>query len=86
VSIQDAFDRASRGDVSRLDEFRKVCKHSDNDRLVPAMIAMLEAIANTINEMNTISIAVSEGKLDIRSNPDQFEGGYKQIIIGMNTI
>lgn len=86
LSIQDAFSRVAKGDLSRLEEFRKIGKRSDNDMIMPAMIAMSESIANLINEVNTISKAVNEGKLDVRGNIDRFEGGYKTIIAGMNDI
>lgn len=86
LSVQDAFERVAKGDLSRLEEFRKIGRRSENDKLMPAMIAMLEAIDNTIHEINIVSSAVYDGKLDIRSNSDKFEGGYKTIINQINTI
>lgn len=84
LSVQDAFIKVSKGDTSQLDEFTASGKMCDDDKLVPAIIQMLQTIQNLINEVNVLSCSAIEGRLSVRGNTDNFEGAYKQIINGLN--
>ncbi|HEY9062239.1 MAG TPA: methyl-accepting chemotaxis protein [Pseudobacteroides sp.] len=84
VSVQDIAIRVSKGDISRLDEFIKIGKYSENDKLVPSFIEMMQSIQDLMNEVEHITNAASEGNLDIRGDESKFEGGYKTIIAGVN--
>jgi methyl-accepting chemotaxis protein len=84
LSVEDVFVKVSKGDTSRLEEFKKIGKRSENDRLVPAGTEMMQAICDLTIEANLIANAAVEGNLSIRGNADHFEGGYKEIIEGMN--
>lgn len=84
LSVEDAFVKVSKGDTSRLEEFRKAGKRSENDRLMPAATAMMQAIRDLIEEANNLARAAVEGKLSFRGNAGKFEGGYLEIINGMN--
>ena len=84
LSVQDAFIRVSKGDTSRLDEFRKIGKRSENDRIMPAAAAMMQAVEDLINEVKRLSDASIRGNLRLRGNADHFEGGYRAIVEGFN--
>lgn len=84
LSVQDAFERVGRGDSSRLEEFEKAGKRSENDRLLPACISALRAINGIITETGKIAEAAANGDLSIRGNAEAFEGGYRKIIEGLN--
>jgi Methyl-accepting chemotaxis protein len=84
LSVEDTFVRFSKGDTSRLEEFKKAGKRSANDRIMPAAIAAMQAIENLIKEANLIAKACVEGRLNFRGQADKFEGGYREIIEGMN--
>lgn len=84
LSVQDVFVRCSKGDVSLLEQYQKVGKRSENDRMVPACVAMMGAIQDLTNESNTLANAAVNGDLSIRGDAGKFEGGYKEIIKGMN--
>ncbi len=84
LSVEDVFVKIANGDTSRLEEFRRVGKRSENDRLMPACIEMMSAIQNLINESTMIAGAAVEGELNIRGNEDKFKGGYREVIEGMN--
>ncbi|NPV91012.1 MAG: methyl-accepting chemotaxis protein [Firmicutes bacterium] len=84
LSIQDIFIRLSQGDTSRLEEFRKVGRRSENDRLIPAAIAVMESIENLINETGMLADSAVNGRLSVRGNEAGFEGGYRSIIKGIN--
>jgi methyl-accepting chemotaxis protein len=84
LSVQDALTRVAVGDISRLDEFRKIGKRSENDRLMPAVAGMMQTIQNLIDEVGHITRSAVGGDLQVRGNDAQFEGEYRQIVIGFN--
>ncbi|HEX9063382.1 MAG TPA: methyl-accepting chemotaxis protein, partial [Clostridia bacterium] len=45
---------------------------------------MMQIIQNLINETNLLSDAAINGNLSLRGNADKFEGGYKEVISGLN--
>ena len=84
LSVQDTLVRISKGDTSRLAEFVKVGKRSENDQIIPAVIAMMQTIQYLIEEAAKLANAAVNGDLNVRGNAASFEGGYKEIIEGMN--
>ncbi|AKA67263.1 methyl-accepting chemotaxis protein [Clostridium scatologenes] len=84
LSVQDAFVKISNGDTSKLDDFRKVGKRSENDKLIPAAIEMMVAIENLISESKALASASVEGNLNIRGDVKKFKGGYREVIEGIN--
>lgn len=84
LSLQDVAIRVSKGDTSRLDEFLKIGKRSENDKLMPSFIAMMQAIQELTNEASMLTDAAMNGNLEVRGNEGKFEGGYKEIIEGFN--
>ncbi len=84
LAIQELFEEFAKGDTSLLEEYQKVGQRSDNDRLIPSAIAMMTAIRELIKEANMLADAAIEGNLSVRGNTEKFEGGYKEIIEGMN--
>jgi Methyl-accepting chemotaxis protein len=84
LSVQDAFERVSLGDTSRLEEFEKLGKRSENDRIMPACAAAMRSIRNVIDEANRLANAAINGELGVRGNEDRYEGSYREIIEGLN--
>lgn len=76
--------KISKGDISELEAFRKIGKRSENDHLIPSFTAMMESIQALINETAVLSDAAIHGNLKARGNADKFEGGYADIISGIN--
>ena len=74
----------AKGDTSLLEKFKAAGKLSENDELSPAGVAMMQAIHDLIDESNRLAAAALDGNLDVRSDADKFQGGYSQIIDGMN--
>ncbi len=52
--------------------------------LAEAFNLMKTKISDVISETNKLSQSAKEGNLDYRANPDEFEGSYRNIIIGIN--
>jgi methyl-accepting chemotaxis protein len=84
LSVQDAVVKVSVGDTSRLAEFRKAGKRSENDQLMPAMTEMMQTIENLIAEVGRLTQAAVQGDLQVRGDAGQFEGGYQRIVNGFN--
>jgi methyl-accepting chemotaxis protein len=84
LNLQDIAVKVSKGDMSRLEEFRKIGQHSPQDRLVPAFTAMMQNTENVIEELDRLAEAAIRGDLKCRGDAAQFDGGYRQIIEGFN--
>ncbi len=84
VSAQNVAMKISNGDISELENFRKVGRRSDNDQLVPSFTRMMESIQTLIDETNAIADAASEGNLDYRSDTATLNGEYANILNSFN--
>jgi methyl-accepting chemotaxis protein len=54
------------------------------DEITPALKATIEAIQGLVAEARMLTGAAIEGKLATRGNTDKFQGGYRQVIQGVN--
>ena len=86
LSFQDAAIRVGNGDLSRLDELQKIVRRCENDQLIPAFTTMMENIKNLIDEIDTLTKAVTAGDLTKRNNENLFQGSYRDIVHGLNTL
>lgn len=86
LSIQNIAVNISQGDFSELENLRREGKKSENDRLSPALIGMMETILNLIEETKTLAHAAAEGNLQIRGDTSKFKGEYVSIIRGINDV
>ncbi len=59
---------------------------SENDRLMKAMNSMISGLQNVMTEMNELTRTVQEGDLDARGNASRYEGGWYELVIGVNTL
>ena len=79
--LQSVAIMVSQGDISELDNIRKIGKRSENDRLVPAFREMMESLQNLIEETGHIADATSGGDFDYVCHTEDFKGDYKKIIV-----
>lgn len=84
LSTQDALIKLGSGDLSRLEEFKKIGKRSENDRIMPAVTHAYQTISDLVESANNLATAAYDGQLQMREDVDKFQGGYRQIIEGMN--
>lgn len=84
LSVQDALVRVAQGDFSRLEEFQKIKKRSENDHLMPSVTGMMSTILELSKETGRVSEAVVNGNLSLRGDVDKFHGEYRQVITGLN--
>ncbi len=67
------------GDLSALIE-----SQGEQDEITPALIKTIENIRRLITEANHLSAAAVVGQLDTRGDAVQFQGGFKEIVQGVN--
>lgn len=84
LALQDVAVKISNGDISELENFRKLGKRSENDQIAPAFTNMMEVIQSLIGESVELADAAINGNLNARGNALKFKGEYKQIINGIN--
>ena len=72
------------GDLGDLDSIKAEGQRSEEDVLIPALIALEEGIKALVDETNQLSNFAVEGKLDQRGDIEKFQGEYKQVILGIN--
>lgn len=82
--IQTIFLKLAKGDTSSLELVRKVGRYCEADQLTPAVAEGLQSIRDLITEATGMAQAAQEGNLSARVDEDRFQGGYRNIISGMN--
>ncbi|HEX2869453.1 MAG TPA: methyl-accepting chemotaxis protein [Ignavibacteriales bacterium] len=56
----------------------------DKDEIAPAVLKLIRTIEDLLTEVNTLSTHAVEGKLSSRGNAEKFQGGYRDIVRGIN--
>ena len=82
--VQQDLISASVGDMSRSKEIEKYGQLSENDKLLPSVLAVYHSIDGIINEVNMLTKSALEGELSVRGDVNKFKGGYRDIIDGFN--
>ena len=72
-------EKIAAGDISV-----EIQPRSDKDVLGISMVSVVETLKKLVTEAEDMTAAALDGRLDNRGNPEQFEGGYRQIIEGFN--
>ena len=84
LNLQDLAIKVGAGDLSKLDEFRKIGRRSENDQLVPNFTRMMEAIQNLIRDVDILAQAAVEGKLSTRAEAAKHQGEFRKVVEGIN--
>ncbi|EHQ37025.1 methyl-accepting chemotaxis protein [Methanoplanus limicola] len=84
LNVQDIAARTSRGDLSRLDELKKIGRRSEKDELLPSLVRMMENINDMIEDVVRLSDNAVMGRIDERADAGAYEGAYKEVIDGIN--
>jgi len=64
----------------------EVKMRSENDRLMKALNSMINGLKSLMKETDDLIRAVRDGKLDIRGNAESFEGGWRRLVVGINSL
>ena len=73
--VVSSMDKISEGNF----DFEFLIK-DDKDEIGPALKKTAESIKGLVNEVNTLTSAAIEGKLQERGNKEKFKGLYRDII------
>ena len=84
LEIEKILTDVSRGRGDSLDSLRKIGKRSENDKMVPSIILMIQAIHDTVEEAERLAAATIDGNLSARGDEGKFEGDYLQVIQALN--
>lgn len=77
--LADAMHLISRGDTSvRVPEYDK------EDVLAPALNSISSTLKDLVNEANQLTDGALKGNLKNRGNAEKFQGGYRDIVSGVN--
>ncbi len=82
--VQDTLKDVSNGNLSELNDYRKIGRRSANDNLVPSIIKMMEVLQELQKELQRLTEASKDGKLSERGKPELFQGAYANVIGGVN--
>ncbi len=84
LAVQNVALKIAKGDISELENFRKLGRRSENDRIVPAFTNMMEVLQALMDEIEVLAQAAENGNLDVRGDAGKFEGEYKNLVMGFN--
>lgn len=63
-----------------------VTERSEQDRLMKALNRMIQKLKEIKNETDGMIQAVGKGRLDIKGNAEAFEGGWQELVAGINEL
>jgi methyl-accepting chemotaxis protein len=89
LNATHAAERIAAGDISGLEALKAVNggtgKRSENDKLLPALIGMTEAVQSLVNDVNELVAEAVAGRLMSRADADKHQGEFRAIIGGVNS-
>lgn len=72
------------GNLKDLEGLKAIGRRCENDKLMPAMIIMIENIKALVEETSILSTASVEGRLNTRGDASKFKGEFGKVILGIN--
>ena len=79
AKVVNVINKIAAGDLSG-----DVIARDERDEIAPALKLTIETLRGLVKETNMLSSAAVEGRLATRGNADKFQGGYRQIVQGVN--
>ena len=83
--VIEILNRVALGNLIDLEDLRKIGRRSENDKLMPTVITMIETIEALVEETKILSANAVEGNLSARGNAEKFSGEYGKVIGGINS-
>ncbi|MDK2973786.1 MAG: methyl-accepting chemotaxis protein [Methanofollis sp.] len=75
-----------RGDLSELKDLKALGKRSENDHLVPAFVAMMEAIQRLVSDAELLAEAGRDGNLSVRTDASKHNGEFAKVVEGIDRL
>jgi methyl-accepting chemotaxis protein len=80
-----ANERIAAGDFDEIyDQFKKIGKCCEEDRLIPSYLAIIDNIQRLIADAEMLGNAALAGELHTRADASQHQGDYRKVIEGFN--
>lgn len=84
LGIEKVVMEVSRGCGDSLDSLKNSGKRSENDKMIPSLVLMIQSIHNMVLEAERLASATIDGDLSIRSDESAFAGDYLHVIRALN--
>ncbi len=84
LSMRDAANAAAEIAGGNLDV--AVRERSDKDRMMQALNGMIRTLKRIMNETEDMIRAVGRGELDVRGDAGAYDGGWRDLVAGMNEL
>ncbi|WP_321430765.1 methyl-accepting chemotaxis protein [uncultured Methanolobus sp.] len=84
LNIQRTFEFMARGDFSDLPGYKQAGKRSDNDKLLPYTIGLMETVKGMADEFIELGQAAEAGNLDYRVVSSEFGGLFQEAVDTVN--
>ncbi|MFP4459804.1 MAG: Cache 3/Cache 2 fusion domain-containing protein [Candidatus Zixiibacteriota bacterium] len=93
--LADSFRQMSKSLRHKAEISRKIAegnvfvdieKASDKDILGESLIEISEVYSNLMEEISGLISAAEKGELEYRGNPDNFDGSYAEMMVGINNM
>ena len=81
TNIVGSLKRVAAGDLTVM-----MAPKDAQDEITPAIMATVTSLNGLVDESKVLIKATVDGKLDTRGNADKFQGGYKDIVLGVNKL
>ncbi len=85
LNIQRTFEFMARGDFSDLPRYKQAGKRSENDKLLPYTIGLMETVKGMTDEFISLGHAAESGDLHYRANSSIFQGMFNEAITTVNS-
>lgn len=86
VRVVEISSNIANGDMRDLEALRKVPRQSENDRIIPSLIGMIENIIMLVEETEKMTGIAVKGDLSNRGEVTKFNGEFARVIDGFNQI
>ena len=84
VGTQKIMLEISQGSFRSLKVLEKNPKMSENDKIRPAMISMMQSLKYMFNDIEELTIAATLGQLGVRADASKHNGEFQLLIKGFN--
>lgn len=84
MNVQHTLEDMSKGNFNDLEMYKQIGKRSENDRLLPSMVSMMETIKGMTDEFILLGQSAENGKLDYRADNTRFQGMFNEAVSTVN--
>jgi methyl-accepting chemotaxis protein len=86
LGVQSVFLWMAEGDLKQASVIRKIGRRSEQDQIMPAAVAMADAMDGMEHQILLMVKGALDGDLTLRGDETAFRGTYREIIKGMNQL